>query len=354
MMKPILMTAAAAALVSCANVSGDEAAPLPSWSFEDASIFPADRTLVRPEDGVVLPDGTLLVADQEYGLAAVSPDGERRAFGEFAAAGYFHAPPKNVSGPNGVSLSPDGSHVLVADVFTGVIYRTDVATGETRRIYRHAYGVNTAIEDETGAIWFTHSTENAPPEGDTRLFTAIDMPMADGALFRLPPPSGHGAYAAAELKASGLFFANGVVMDPARRALYVSETMANRIIGFDVDTASGAVSNQRLVAEIIGPDNVELDASGRIWAASALGNAVIVIDPETGDATTVFHPQTDAGDALIAEWARRMEAGEPALELMAPPMWEPLPGLTTGIILTPGDGPVYVSGAGNALTRLDR
>jgi len=34
-------------------------------------------------------------------------------------------------------------------------------------------------------------------------------------------------------------------------------------------------------------------------------------------------------------------------------MWAPMPGLLTGIILTPGGGPVYVSGLGDALIRLD-
>ena len=353
-MKHILMAAMATALAACASTPAGEAPALPDWSFEEASVYPAGRTLVRPEDGVALPGGTLLVADQEYGLAAISPEGERRAFGDFAGAGYAHAPPEQVSAPNGVSLTPDGSHVLVADVFTGAIYRTDIETGETARVHTHDYGVNTAVEDETGAIWFTQSTQNAPPEGDTRLFTAIDQPIPDGALYRIPPPAEDGTYPAAELKASGLLFANGAVIDPAKDVLYVSETMAHRVIGFDLDAASGTVSGKRLIAEVTGPDNVELDAWGRIWAASALGNAIVVIDPETGETTTVFHPQTEDGDAVIAEWERREAAGEPLLELMAPPMWAPLPGLTTGVILTPDGGPVYVSGTGDALTRLDR
>ena len=32
----------------------------------------------------------------------------------------------------------------------------------------------------------------------------------------------------------------------------------------------------------------------------------------------------------------------------------PLPGLVTGVILTPDGGPVYLSGLGNALVKLER
>ncbi len=39
---------------------------------------------------------------------------------------------------------------------------------------------------------------------------------------------------------------------------------------------------------------------------------------------------------------------------MSPAMWAPLPGLLTGLILTPGDGPVYLAGLGDALVRLNR
>jgi hypothetical protein len=42
------------------------------------------------------------------------------------------------------------------------------------------------------------------------------------------------------------------------------------------------------------------------------------------------------------------------LSLVSPDMWAPMPGLVTGIILTPGGGPVYVSGLASALVKLER
>mgnify|MGYP003632592403 FL=1 len=38
---------------------------------------------------------------------------------------------------------------------------------------------------------------------------------------------------------------------------------------------------------------------------------------------------------------------------MGPGMSAPLPGGLTGIILSPGDGPAYASGLGDALVKLD-
>ena len=42
------------------------------------------------------------------------------------------------------------------------------------------------------------------------------------------------------------------------------------------------------------------------------------------------------------------------MELFAPDWWAPLPGLVTGVILSPDGGPVYLSGIGNALVKLPR
>lgn len=325
----------------------------PALTADDASVFPEDRSLMRPEDGVILADGTLIVADQRYGLVELSPDGAVRPFGNFAAAGYVHAPPEREAGPNGVSLEPDGAHVLTADVFTGAIYRTDTGTGATALAFQHDYGVNTAVADSTGAIWFTQSTENAGPASHGRLFAAVDMAMADGALYRIAPGSNE-----AELKASGFTFANGLVIDEARGALYMAETMADRIIAYPLSVADGALGEAAPLASVLTPDNIEMDAAGTLWVASPMGNEIITVDPQTGEARSFFRSQTDESKAAAAEWRRRAEAGEPRLELMAPPIWAPLPGAITGVILPPGGGDagagtVYVSGLGDALVKLD-
>jgi hypothetical protein len=62
-----LLVCLAVAFASCATAE-KEVAPLPGWSFAPETIVPSDGSLAQPEDGVALPDGRLLVADQAYGL----------------------------------------------------------------------------------------------------------------------------------------------------------------------------------------------------------------------------------------------------------------------------------------------
>jgi sugar lactone lactonase YvrE len=344
-----ILGAAACTPAAQSPAADSSAIAAPALSAEDAIVFPAGRTLMRPEDGVALADGTLLVADQRHGLVAVSPDGAVRPFGSFAAAGYVHAPPEQTAGPNGVAFEPDGRHVLTADIYTGANWRTDTASETTTLAYQHSYGVNTAVADSSGAIWFTQSTENSGPASHERLFAAVDRAMPDGALYRIAPGSGE-----AELKASGLIFANGIVIDEARGALYMVETMADRIVAFGLSVAGGALGEPTTLATVLTPDNIEMDAAGTLWVASPMGNEIVLVDPASGETRSFFRARTDASEAAAAEWRRRAQAGEARLELMAPPIWTPLPGLITGVILPPEGGEtVYLSGLGDALVKLD-
>jgi sugar lactone lactonase YvrE len=323
-------------------------------SYEQVALFPADRSLVRPEDGVMLTDGTLLIADQVHGLVALNPEGAKRPFGDFASAGYVHQPPGRSAGPNGVAMEPDGIHVLVADILTGAIYRINTETEQVVRIHQHEFGANSARRDSSGAVWFTQSTRNrSGPDSEARMFAAVDTAPLDGALFRLPPPADGTAAAVAELKLSGLAFGNGVAIDEGRGEIYVAETMANRIVGYQLSLADGGLSEGRVVAELPSPDNIELDASGRLWVASPIANALLVVDVDSGGWSTAFHPRTPQHQQLMVEWQRRIKSGESRLELFGPGMWAPLPGLFTGLILTHEGGPIYLTGLGDTLVKLE-
>lgn len=355
-MRTVLFVMALASAVSACEPKRDtRSSTLPTWSFETATLFPSAGGLSRPEDGVALPDGRILVADQAHGLLVIAPDQSTRPFGRFAEAGYVHAPPARIAGPNGVSLEPDGAHLLVADVFTGSIYRVDLETEATELVYTHAFGVNTAISDSTGAIWFTQSTENTSgPQSVERLFAPFNSYAFDGALYRIAPPSPDRAQAKPQLILDGLGFANGIAIDETRGELYLAETLADSVTGYRISLQTGSLSDRRVVGSILTPDNIELDRQGRLWVASPVQNAVLVIDPKTGETQMVFHAQSAANDRIVAEWRRRSEAHEPRLELFMPDMWAPLPGAVTGMILTPSAGPVYLSGLGDALIKLDR
>nr|WP_282452665.1 SMP-30/gluconolactonase/LRE family protein [Lysobacter sp. CAU 1642] len=301
----------------------------------------------------MLGDGTLLIADQVHGLVALAADGSKRPFGNFAAAGYVHAPPERSAGPNGVALEPDGIHVLVADVLTGAIYRVNSQDERVERVHQHAFGANSARRDRSGALWFTQSTENSGPDSEKRMFAAVDTRPADGALFRIAPSASGAPAPEAQRKLSGLDFANGIAIDEARGRIYVAETMADRILSYRLSQATGELSDRRVIEGVPTPDNIELDAAGRLWVASPIYNALIVVDPETGEWSTAFRPQTPEHDHVIAEWQRRGDAGEPRLELFGPDMWSPLPGLITGLILTGEGGPIYLSGLGDALVKIE-
>ncbi|MGB7417790.1 MAG: DUF4440 domain-containing protein [Erythrobacter sp.] len=317
------------------------------------SLFPADRSLTHAEDGVVLPDGRLLVGDWEHGLVTLDRDGTKQPFGDFSAAGFRTKPDPLWNSPNGISWEPDGRHVLVADITGGHIYRVDTRTQAAARIYDHPFGVNAAMRDPSGAIWFTQSTENAPGAGsEARMFAAADKPLGDGSVWRIAPEEVGKASPRPVKVVEGLDFANGIVFDAARGRIYVNEIVASRILSFAVDPVSGALSDRRVLTTLPTPDNIELDANGDLWVTSPFANAVYRVDPDTGDRQTMFAPTPEASGRNIAELYRRLEAGEGLLSLLGPDIWGPMPGLLTGVILAP-DGTVYVSGLGNALVKLD-
>lgn len=353
-MRQFVSIVAAALLLSACNQSPDgkdEVGAKAAWTIAQTSLFPADRSLVRPEDGVFLPDGRLIVADLRYGLVELSPEGEATPFGAFAEAGFSNQPGPEQGGPNGVHLSGDGTHILVADVFAGKIYQTDIASGTTKVIYSHSATVNTAISDSTGAIWFTQSTDGI---GEERMFAAVDKPMGDGALFRLARNTDGSFVDSPQLLVEGLDFGNGFYLDEERGKLYLSETMANRILVFDLNVEAGTVSNQSTLAEIPSPDNMRMVDDGSLWVASPIANRVFAINVETGESQIAFDAQTEKGAAIVEEWFRRGRAGEGRLDLLGAEMQGEMPGLLTGMIVDSNNRPIFISGLGDALVRLDR
>jgi len=333
-----------------ADSSAVAAAPL-SWSWDSSMVFPHDQSLKRPEDGVALPDGRLLVADQEHGLRLVELDGTSKPFGEMEKAGYSHRPPAHNGGANGVSLEPDGTHVLVADVFGAAIYRVDVTSGATEKVYQHQYGVNTAVRDSRGAIWFTQSAHNTPEAGEPRLWAAVDVVRPEGALYRLASKDGKLA-AKADLLVDSLQFANGLAIDEAAGLLYLAETTGGRVLRYRVDLDQGTLSERTVFLDSIAVDNLELDGAGSLWAAAPLNNELLVVNTATGARQVAFQVFSPEQQKAADEFARRGVEGKSRMELFTPASWAPLPGPITGVIFGPKGRPVYLTGLGNALVKL--
>jgi len=341
----------------CAAGAGDKepgaAATPPSWTWDSTSVFPRDRSLTRPEDGIALPDGRLIVADQVDGLRLVGLDGTSKPFGNLAALGYSHRPPEHNGGANGVSLEPGGTHLLLADVFGAAIYRVELSSEVAEKVYQHRYGINTAVRDSRGAIWFTQSAYNTPEEGEPRLWAAVDTQRPEGALFRLGVQDGHLA-TEAQLIVDSLFFANGLAIDEKTGHLYLAETTGGRVLRFRVDLEAGTVSERTVFADSVAADNLELDGAGNLWAAVPLSNEVVMINTATGARHSAFRTLTAAQQQVVEEFARRGQTGTSRMELFTPAAWAPLPGPITGIILGAEGGPVYLTGLGNALLKLTR
>jgi len=336
------------------NDKGTSAATaLPQWTYDSTMVFPRDRSLTRPEDGVALPDGRLIVSDQEHGLRLVELNGTSKPFGGMAAAGYTHRPPEHSGGANGVSLEPGGTHLLLADVFGGAIYRVNVSSGATEKVHQHRYGINTAVRDSRGAIWFTQSAMNTPEAGEARMWASVDIPRPEGALLRLGSQDGRLATEAAIIVDS-LFFANGLAIDETSGHLYVAETVGGRVLRFRVNLGTGQLSERSVFVDSVAADNLELDGEDHLWIASPLTNGLLVVNTATGERHTPFRSLTSAQQEVGAEFMRRGQVGASRMELFTPELWAPLPGAITGMIVGAKGGPVYLTGLGNALLKLPR
>jgi len=347
------VTLAAACTAGISDKGTSDIAALPRWTYDSTMIFPDDRSLVRPEDGIALPDGRLIVSDQVHGLRLVETDGTSKPFGDLVANGYTHRPPEHNGGANGIALEPGGTHLLLADVFGAAIYRVNVSSGATEKIYQHRYGINTAVRDSKGSIWFTQSAQNTPEAGEARMWASVDLSRPEGALLRLASQDGRLA-AVAEVIVDSLRFANGLAIDEASGHLYVAETGGGRVLRYRVDLGTGRVSERSVFVDSVGADNVELDGEGHLWVAAPLTNELLVVNTTTGERHTAFREMTPAQHEVILEFTRRGQTGASRLALLTPAVWTPLPGLVTGVILGPGRGPVYLTGLGNALLKLTR
>jgi len=313
--------------------------------------FPADHSLARAEDGIAMADGSLLVVDQVHGLRRLFADGSSEPFGQMPQVGYRHDPSGLHGGANGMSLEPGGTHVLVADIFGGGLYRVALADGQSSKIYQHRYGINVAVRDSSGAIWFTQSAHNPADQGEALMWAAVDAPLPQGALLRIGTRDGRLA-TEAEVIEDGLLFANGLAIDEERGVLYLAETTGMRVTRYELDVVAGSIATPEVVVEGVVPDNIEIDARGRLWVGAPLPNTMLIYDPDTESVVSLLPEATDARQALQEEWVRLGEVGETRMALLGPHAWRPFSGFVTGVIHGAPDGNVYLTGLSNTLVKV--
>ncbi len=325
-----------------------QSANFPSLTYNESNIFPKDRSLRHPEDGKALSDGRIIVGDEEDGLRVIEKDGTYRGFGKFKEAGWVNDPPNSTAGPNGIFLESDGRHLLLAEVYTGKIYRIDTKTESVKMIYDHQYGINSVIRDKRGTIWFTQSAENSDA---AQMWTTINNPVDSGAVFYLKS-LGDNVSAPAVKAAGGIYFANGIALDKAEKYLYVSETMMDRVLRFEMDTQKNSLTKRETYQYVLTPDNLAFDAKGNLFIASPATNKVFAVDAKCRSLHTVFSAPSETNAKNQDEWTKRTHLGKPALELISPDLWNPLPGALTGMFWSQDRKTFYVTGLGNAILKI--
>jgi sugar lactone lactonase YvrE len=339
----------ALALAQSATAMNCRPTAFPSLIFTESNIFPKDRKLRHPEDGKALADGSIIVGDEEFGLRIIDKTGKSRPFGKFKAAGWSHDPPNIVAGPNGMFMENDRRHLLLADVYSGKIYRVDTKTEETRVIYDHPFGINSLVRDSKGTIWFTQSAKNSNSE---EMWTAVNRPIDSGAVFYIRGSADQVETPAVEA-AANIYFANGITIDSAEKYLYVAETMMDRVLRFNFDLSKTILTDREIYQNVVTPDNLAFDGNGNLWIASPISNKIFAVDSKCRSLHTVFEAAA-AGNARIQnEWAVRSRLGKPMLELLGPELSQPLPGVLTGMFWSADRRTFYITGLGNAILRFD-
>lgn len=318
---------------------------LPYLTYEKENLFPGNGSLLRAEDGAALDDGRIVVVDQANGLRIIDKDGSNRTFGNFKEAGFVHNPPEKIAAPNGLVLEHDGKHLLICDVADGKIYRTNVETEKVELIYDHKFGVNSIYSDKTGAIWFTQCAKNTNYQG---MFMEINSPGPNGAIFRMADFN-----SVPELIRDSLYFANGITMDKAEKNLFVSETAMDRVHSFEIDVNTGNTKYSGVATTVGTPDNILIDNNGKLIIASPVNNQVIAVDFDKHSQHIIFDASTKENRKITNEWFRRSHLGLKFGDLFTPKLYEPLPGLLTGMFFSSDGRTLYIANLGNDLVKLE-
>ena len=343
----------ALALISCKttsqqsqiNTSQGIAEKYPYLTFKEGILFPGDSSLSKPEDGVALTDGRVIVSDKEKGLRLIEKDGSTRPFGKFTDAAFANNLSENSASPNGVFLEHDKQHLLMCDVRSGKIYRVNIASENVTLIYDHPFGINAIYRDKTGAIWFTQSGRSTEKEG---LSVEINSPVANAAVFRMANLN-----SVPGIVADSLYLANGITMDEDEKTLFVAETMMNRVLSFQVDVTTGTAQYSGAVATVLTPDNILVDRNGTLIIASPGSNQVIAVNLKNHSQQVLFDASTVESRKLADEWYRRSQLGLPRAELITNEMHSPLSGLLTGMFFSQDGRTLYVTSLGNDIVKVD-
>jgi sugar lactone lactonase YvrE len=182
---------------------------------------------------------------------------------------------------NGLALTQRRTFLLACTDNHGAILELDMNGKQLRRWEadnkgnKFEGGINDVVVTANGGAY---ATVFGPPE---------DMPTAvAGKILYLAP----GAEKWLEV-ARDLNYANGIGISPDQKTLYVSETVGNCILKFDVDR-DGTLKNRANFVLLnlltpnkanswwLGPDSMKIDAKGNMYVAQWFGGKILKISPD--------------------------------------------------------------------------
>ena len=210
-------------------------------------------------EGVVFDrQGNLYFSQTKAGtITFLAPDGSRRLWAK-------------VPGANGHKIMPDGTHVVAAQ---NSVVQLD-ANGKLLQVAKEFNGKpfvypNDITIDPQGGFYFTDSGDTNPQNPTGKVYYVTSR----GKINQV---------------ATGIAYANGILLTPDRQRLLVAESNKNRVIVYNV-LSPGKVGPQKVFAELPTkqgeqidnkPDGLCLDATGNLYVAHYGMRQVEVLNPD--------------------------------------------------------------------------
>ena len=203
-------------------------------------------------------------------------------------------------GHNGLALTKQNTFLLACTDEHGAILELDLNGKELRRWdsddkgSKFDGGINDIVVTATGGAYATIFGHFVDPPTTVM-----------GKILYLAPDSKNWIEVANDLN-----YANGIGVSPDQKTLYVSETVGNCILKFEInpDGTLGQRANFALLNLLtpnkvqswyIGPDSMKLDSKGNIYVAQWSGGKVLKISP-AGKLLHVFNIAAGNGTTNVA------------------------------------------------------
>ncbi|MBT6440903.1 MAG: SMP-30/gluconolactonase/LRE family protein, partial [Alphaproteobacteria bacterium] len=174
---------------------------------------------------------------------------------------------KTPEDPGSFALRENGKGLVVA-MWNGFRF-FDLETGET-----------TVIEDMEQDLPTSRFNDGRCDRQGRFWVGSMDDKHTDpiGSLYRLDADLGH------EVQERGVICSNSTCFSPDGETMYYADTYINTIWAYDLDTASGQLSNRRVFADTTDmkgvPDGSIVDAEGYLWNAMWDGWSVVRFAPD--------------------------------------------------------------------------